>query len=868
MVLLPKPFLKKRSGISGRLMEKIHYPININATEQQSTSSNISSNTQSPANDNEARDFNRPYTAGTADSGCPEDACSVVLSPNSNRKDDGIESVVIDVTDCSDSNSAFSSEVRSNRGVPLIIRDLSSFSTNEANIASAMSGNFGNDDRIVQKDIEFFQLYFILTIVKLCQLMHCIPMCVNYRLYPSDQSDLISVSTSTSVESSIAGNLEPQIHNVISPGISENSQDTDGTRSRHWRQVIREFASEADQKMLSAVIFYLPSQLCFNNKTVSGHRKSHIAQEKLPSTSSEKADGGIYAHVKKVGNNTERVNTVLLEKSLENLTPEHIPREKKMQQNVKINMTERNLAKQLRDLIAHVDLAREYRHHQYERLEEVFDQALQEKEYFRQQVKELKKRVVQLEEDKQAQQENLAIREEEEKIRSADFERLKRENAILSRQQKQKGGSDTALVNLLKEQISDLRVMMRDFDRQRSELRAQIRKSNAVLKEKNDTIEQLKGEKARLEKRITIITKSKAALRGRLAENALSAQAIARASKNATVTTSTKDLTPQNNGFFMTNTTGNGRHTIQNATSRMQNTVNIVENTDTLSDNEDTVIAEQEVTPARLGKNVRWNEPLATMASFSPPPFAHSPLNLANSDMQLVLTENNMVGRASLYRSEKDFTVYTVTHCGCHFYEYSNTDTRWIHSSKLYQVNYYGQAGATTVEIREGKLLIRHFLTGQLEIYRGSGETTLMTPDGRRIEIIRDKSGSVRVEVYELDGRVRVRGRDEAETVHRATQTSCHRMDGSYASHISSDDSMEWRSPDYTVHRFKNGDTKVRLNLIDTSVTMLVMDVGTVKHLSNPLDRRLPKYCVEWGTVARKRSRVIAANQSRVLNQL
>lgn len=72
----------------------------------------------------------------------------------------------------------------------------------------------------------------------------------------------------------------------------------------------------------------------------------------------------------------------------------------------------------------------------------------------------------------------------------------------------------------------------------------------------------------------------------------------------------------------------------------------------------------------------------------------------------------------------------------------------------------------------------------------------------------------------------------------------------------------------FQVHRFRNGDTKVRLNLIDTSVTMLVMDVGTVKHLSNPLEKRLPKYCVEWGTIARKRSRVIAANQSHVLNQL
>lgn len=63
-------------------------------------------------------------------------------------------------------------------------------------------------------------------------------------------------------------------------------------------------------------------------------------------------------------------------------------------------------------------------------------------------------------------------------------------------------------------------------------------------------------------------------------------------------------------------------------------------------------------------------------------------------------------------------------------------------------MNYYGQAGATTVEIREGKLLVRHFLTGQLEIYRGSGETTLVTPDGRRIEVVRDKSGSVRVEMF------------------------------------------------------------------------------------------------------------------------
>uniref|UniRef100_A0A1I8ESB1 Uncharacterized protein n=1 Tax=Wuchereria bancrofti TaxID=6293 RepID=A0A1I8ESB1_WUCBA len=841
-----KPFLKKRSGISGRLMEKIHYPISISTAEQRSTLSNISSDNAS----NEAQDSSRPYTAGTADSGCPEDACSVVLSPNSNGKDDGVESVVIDVTDCSNRNSAVSSEVRGNSGAPSVIHDLSSFSTNETNSASATSDNFNDDDHSVQK-----------------------------------------VSTNTSVGSSVRGNLEPQVHEVISPGTSENSQDTDGTRSRHWRQVIREFASEAKQEellplesisanegSLSAVSSNRSEQISqeiphfmdwHRRSQKKAQRKSHTAQKILPTTFNEKTQDGIYAHVKKVGNNVEKINTVLLETSLENQPSGHISGGKKMQQNatVESSMTERNLAKQLKDLIAHVDLAKEYRHHEYKRLEEIFDQALEEKEYFRQQVNELKKRVAQLEEDKQARQENLAVRKETEKICNADIERLRRENVVLNRKQKQNDGSDTALVNVLKEQISDLRIMVTDFDRQRSELKMQIRKSNTALKEKNEIIEQLKGEKTRLEKRIAIITKNKAALRGRVAENFLSAKAVARASKNATVTISTKDLTPQNNEFCIMNAVDRGRHINQiNNAPNVQNTVDIVENTDTLSDNEDVVIVEQEVTPARLGKNVRWNEPLTTMASISPSLSARSPLSFANSDMKLILTENNMVGRASLYRSEKDFTVYTLTHCGCHFYEYSNTDTRWIHSSKLYQVNYYGQAGATTVEMCEGKLLVRHFLTGQLEIYRGGGETTLMTPDGRRIEIVRDKSGSVRVEIYELDGRVRIRGRDEAETEHRATQTSCHRMDGSYASHIASDDSMEWQN--FQVHRFKNGDTKVRLNLIDTSITMLVMDVGTVKHLSNPLDRRLPKYCVEWGTVARKRSRVIAATQSRVLNQL
>lgn len=37
-------------------------------------------------------------------------------------------------------------------------------------------------------------------------------------------------------------------------------------------------------------------------------------------------------------------------------------------------------------------------------------------------------------------------------------------------------------------------------------MRAQVRKSNCIVKEKNGVIEQLKGEKERLEKRLAVIT--------------------------------------------------------------------------------------------------------------------------------------------------------------------------------------------------------------------------------------------------------------------------------------------------------------------------------------------------------------------------
>ncbi|VDK21606.1 unnamed protein product [Anisakis simplex] len=45
------------------------------------------------------------------------------------------------------------------------------------------------------------------------------------------------------------------------------------------------------------------------------------------------------------------------------------------------------------------------------------------------------------------------------------------------------------------------------------------------------------------------------------------------------------------------------------------------------------------------------------------------------------------------------------------------------------------------------------------------------------------------------------------------------------------------------------------MTLIETSITMMCADVGTIKHLNQPTAH---KYCVEWGTVARNRSRQAA----------
>ncbi|VDM45351.1 unnamed protein product [Toxocara canis] len=531
-----------------------------------------------------------------------------------------------------------------------------------------------------------------------------------------------------------------------------------------------------------------------------------------------------------------------------------------------------HLAKQLRDLIAYLDIVSEEHRRKFTEFEEIYDTLMDENEELHRKVKDLNATVGRLEEADKLRNETLAMLKESERSRNADLERLKKENALLLRKQRMKQDDESTIVKLCREQIDELKKSKRELERQKIDQRAQMRKLDTTIKEKDKKIEEIIAEKERLEKRFKALSDEQAKRRGRSAEESMASAAMERASNKPPVSMATKRI------GGMTITSGlpgktlsmrTGKENIAPSSGRTLATLP-EESTDTMTDSgEGTMLMESShdsnspVPGANHAKSVRWNEPLET-ALFSPPSFTHSSANSPdanepNADMKITRMEENLVGHASLFESGKgDFAVYTRTHCGCSYYEYSNTDTRWVHPSKKYQVNYYGQVGATTVQIEDNMLLVRHFLNGQLEIYRRSGEVTLVTPNGRRTEVLRDQNGFFRTEIYELDGQVRVIGIDNCETIKKATATSCYRMDGSYVSRVDSDESYEWRAVDYIIRRFKGGDVKVRLTLIDTSITMLCCDVGTVKHLNKPT-HCAKKYCVEWGTVARNRSRQAAA---------
>uniref|UniRef100_A0A158R490 TMF_TATA_bd domain-containing protein n=1 Tax=Syphacia muris TaxID=451379 RepID=A0A158R490_9BILA len=437
---------------------------------------------------------------------------------------------------------------------------------------------------------------------------------------------------------------------------------------------------------------------------------------------------------------------------------------------------------------------------------------------------------------------------ESEQLKISEINRLKRELATLKKVQKNKQDEESEIVKLLKEQVKDLRSHGLELGRKLTEEKSRKRAVEIKSKGQDKIIAQLKEENEKLISRLKIISGQKAEVRGRNAEEILSQKALRLATGRAPVTAFSKRTNPPF-GFIDYNSVGSGEMNI----IPLSNSKNTEKETCTISN--------ASSSDAQL-KTVHWNEPVATTADTQDASF---PLT---KNMHVMQTEDSTVGRTTLYRSlNGEFVSHTQTFCKCNFYEYMNGDTRWIDSMKKYQaknlalptfsVYYYAGVGATTVESMNGDILIRHFLKGQLEIYRSSGEITLVTCSGKRIETIKQPNSSensFRVEMFDDSKNFRVIYKNGEEVHKLSGLESCFRADGSFAVFVECDDSIEFRGAAYAVRRFKNGDVKIRLTEIDTSISLLVADVGTVKHHLKPACCS-QRYCVEWGKVARERFR-------------
>lgn len=223
-------------------------------------------------------------------------------------------------------------------------------------------------------------------------------------------------------------------------------------------------------------------------------------------------------------------------------------------------------------------------------------------------------------------------------------------------------------------------------------------------------------------------------------------------------------------------------------------------------------------------------------------------------------------GSCRLFKNEiGEWTKVTTTDCGCDFYEYSNSDVRWISCDRTVEVNYFGIVGATVVTLIKG-CSIRYFNSGQIELYRLSGEISRFDPaTKRRTETMIHSDGSKYVEIFDSTGCfVRIEGTNR--TSHNFGERSSYRghpSDRHVYNHSNSE--PEWIEPEYHARRCPDGSLKIKFS--NVMVCCLgVEDVGYVKHttrLENGGERK--RMCVEWGHVARARQRQIEARKCQEL---
>ncbi|VDO72326.1 unnamed protein product [Heligmosomoides polygyrus] len=215
-----------------------------------------------------------------------------------------------------------------------------------------------------------------------------------------------------------------------------------------------------------------------------------------------------------------------------------------------------------------------------------------------------------------------------------------------------------------------------------------------------------------------------------------------------------------------------------------------------------------------------------------------------------------------------EWTKVTTTECGCDLYEYSNSDVRWLSCDRTVEINYFGVVGATVITLQNG-CCIRYFNTGQIELYRLSGEISRF--DGvskQRSETMLHADRSRYVEIFDSTGsclRLDRLSRSWSRFGERSSYRG-HPSDRHVYNH--SNVEPEWIEPEYNARRCPDGSLKVKFANIMVCC-LGIEDVGYVKHttrLENGGERK--RMCVEWGHVARARQRQIESRKCQQMTAL
>ncbi|KAK6742181.1 hypothetical protein RB195_009821 [Necator americanus] len=455
---------------------------------------------------------------------------------------------------------------------------------------------------------------------------------------------------------------------------------------------------------------------------------------------------------------------------------------------------ERKLIGQLRDVIAHLDLADVKQQIRAKELEDAYVR-------FKQDVRDF------------------------ESEREAEKERTSRVRRQLERERKIMNKDGIERDKAISEQVEDLTKTIGQKDRQISTLRLRLRKLEELGESKDKELEENNKKMERMQKTCKTLQREMARLRATCAKQSQEMAAELQAA-------STRNIKPKGSIGILPSL---------NREVRKEPSV-------------DDSAPENQLTTQERSKFVSWADKATPWSIHK----HASATRKETYEMELVEEGTAYFGPCRLFKNcVGDWTKVTATDCGCDFYEYSNSDVRWFSCDRSAEVYYYGVMGVTIVSLASGRS-IHYFNDGQIEIYRLSGEISRFDPvTSQRTETMLDANGSRYVEIFNctgycirFDGVQHITERFEERSSYRG-----HPPDRHVYNH--SNVEPEWIEPEFSARRCPDGSLKMKFaNIMICCIGL--EDVGYVKHttrLEDGVEKK--KMCVEWGHVARARQRQI-----------